>query len=174
VVHDGDVRVVAFTEEEAELSATWLSVGTINGTLVQSLRCVDVDNEHDEIDVPIELAPANRTSEEDPSDGPAEAGSEGTPVWVLAVPLLLLVALVTAFVARSKPEQLDETSDAGMSEEAQEALWGEASDASAPALQRPEGWSVEQYAAWLDGPQPEGWTEEAWSSFVEEQSALNQ
>lgn len=174
VVHDGDARVVAFTEEEAELSATWLSVGTINGTLVQSLRCVDVDNEYDEIDVPIELAPADRTSEEDPSDGPAEAGSERTPVWMLAVPLLLLVALVTAFVARSKPEPLDETSGAGMSEEAQEALWGEASDAPAPALQRPEGWSVEQYAAWLDGPQPEGWTEEAWSSFVEEQSALNQ
>ena len=173
-MHDGDARVVAFTEEEAELSATWLSVGTINGTLVQSLRCVDVDNEYDEIDVPIELAPADRTSEEDPSDGPAEAGSERTPVWVLAVPLLLLVALVTAFVARSKPEPLDETSGAGMSEEAQEALWGEASDAPAPALQRPEGWSVEQYAAWLDGPQPEGWTEEAWSSFVEEQSALNQ
>ena len=32
-VHDEPVRVVAFTEEEATMSATWLSLGSTNGTL---------------------------------------------------------------------------------------------------------------------------------------------
>ena len=52
MVHDEPVRVVAFTEEEATMSATWLSLGSTNGTLVQTLRCIDVDDEVDEVGWP--------------------------------------------------------------------------------------------------------------------------
>ena len=35
----------------------------------------------------------------------------------------------------------------------------------------PEGWSLEDYRSWLDGPLPEGWTEEQWRTYVEESKA---
>ena len=30
----------------------------------------------------------------------------------------------------------------------------------------PEGWTLEAYTDWLDGPAPEGWTEEQWVTYV--------
>ena len=30
----------------------------------------------------------------------------------------------------------------------------------------PEGWSLEQYRTWIEGPCPEGWEEEQWSTYV--------
>ena len=35
----------------------------------------------------------------------------------------------------------------------------------------PEGWSLDDYTSWLDGPLPEGWTEEQWRTYVEESKA---
>ena len=32
----------------------------------------------------------------------------------------------------------------------------------------PEGWTIEQYTSWLDGPVPEDWTEEQWVQYVAE------
>ena len=30
----------------------------------------------------------------------------------------------------------------------------------------PEGWTMEAFTSWLDGPIPEGWTEEQWFAYV--------
>jgi hypothetical protein len=32
----------------------------------------------------------------------------------------------------------------------------------------PEGWTLEQYHLWLEGPCPEGWAEEQWVTYVEQ------
>ena len=32
----------------------------------------------------------------------------------------------------------------------------------------PNGWTIEQFTSWLEGPVPEGWSDEQWSSYVEE------
>ncbi|MAI09050.1 MAG: hypothetical protein CMA08_00485 [Euryarchaeota archaeon] len=174
IVHDGLIRIVAFTEEEAELSATWLSVGTVNGTLTQSLRCVDVDNEEDTVELPIELAPANRSEGTDAPEGPAEADSEGLSLWMVAIPVLLLVVLVGLFAVRSKEDTFEEKSADSLSDSDQEALWAQSTPEPNPSLKRPAEWTVEQYSTWLEGPRPEGWSEDAWATFVEEQLTLNQ
>ena len=174
IVHDETVRVVAYTEEEAAMSATWLSLGTLNGTVVQTLRCVDVDMEVDTVEVPLNLAPANRTSADKPSDDPKEAESDGVPTWVLVMPLFLLVLLGTALAVRSRDEEGAEgTVDANLDVADQDALWDHEPEATSTELKRPEGWTAEQYSAWLEGPCPEGWSEDAWKDFVEEQVPLN-
>ena len=174
IVHDETVRVVAYTEEEAAMSATWLSLGTLNGTVVQTLRCVDVDMEVDTVEVPLNLAPANRTSADKPSEGPKEAESDGVPTWVLVMPLFLLVLLGTALAVRSRDEEGDEgTNDVHLDVADQDALWDHESEVTSAELKRPDGWTAEQYSAWLEGPRPEGWSEDAWKDFVEEQVPLN-
>jgi len=36
----------------------------------------------------------------------------------------------------------------------------------------PEGWTVEDFSRWLDGPVPEGWTDPQWSAYVDEHREL--
>ena len=35
----------------------------------------------------------------------------------------------------------------------------------------PNGWTVEEFVAWLEGPLPEGWTESQWAAYVETSTA---
>jgi uncharacterized protein (TIGR03790 family) len=172
MVHDEPVRVVAFTEEEATMSATWLSLGSTNGTLVQTLRCIDVDDEVDEVKMAVNLTAVNRTQADDQTGGQNEAEADGLPTWTLLVPLLVLVLLVTAFALR-KAETEDQPADLRMNQADEEALWDEAVVQMPLELKRPDGWTAEQYATWLNGPRPEGWSDEAWTAFVKEQLPLN-
>ena len=173
LVHDEAIRVVAYTEEEAMMSATWLSLGSANGTLMQTLRCVDVDEEVDVVEVPVNLSPANRTDVEDDAEGAREAEADSLPMWVLMVPLGLLALLGASFAARSRSKGHEQPMDLGLNQADEAALWEEEPDAAPSKLKRPAGWTAEQYASWLNGPCPDGWSEEAWSAFVEEQLPLN-
>ena len=173
MVHDEPVRVVAFTEEEATMSATWLSLGSTNGTLVQTLRCIDVDDEVDEVGVAVNLTAANRTQENDETGAQKEAEADGLPTWAFLVPLLVVVLLVTAFALRSKSETEELTADLRMNQADEAALWDEEVAQTPAELKRPDGWTAEQYATWLNGPRPKGWSEEAWTAFVQEQLPLN-
>ena len=173
MVHDEPVRVVAFTEEEATMSATWLSLGSTNGTLVQTLRCIDVDDEVDEVGVAVNLTAANRTQEDDQTGGQKEAEADGLPTWAFLVPLLVVVLLVTAFALRSKTETEERPADLRMNQVDEAALWDDEVAQAPPELKRPDGWTAEQYATWLNGPRPEGWSDEAWTAFVQEQLPLN-
>lgn len=173
MVHDESVRVVAFTEQEATMSATWLSLGSTNGTLVQTLRCIDVDDEVDEVGVAVNLTAVNRTQVDDQTGGQKEAEADGLPTWAFLVPLLGLVLLVTAFALRSKAETEEPPADLRMNQADEAALWDEEVAQTPPKLKRPDGWTAEQYATWLSGPRPEGWSDEAWTAFVQEQQPLN-
>lgn len=173
MVHDESVRVVAFTEQEATMSATWLSLGSTNGTLVQTLRCIDVDDEVDEVGVAVNLTAVNRTQVDDQTGGQKEAEADGLPTWAFLVPLLGLVLLVTAFALRSKAETEELPADLRMNQADEAALWDEEVAQTPPKLKRPDGWTAEQYATWLSGPRPEGWSDEAWTAFVQEQQPLN-
>jgi hypothetical protein len=163
---------VAFTEEEATMSATWLSLGSTNGTLVQTLRCIDVDDEVDEVKMAVNLTAVNRTQADDQTGGQNEAEADGLPTWTLLVPLLVLVLLVTACALR-KAETEEQPADLRMNQADEEALWDEAVVQTPLELKRPDGWTAEQYATWLNGPRPEGWSDEAWTAFVKEQLPLN-
>ena len=75
---------------------------------------------------------------------------------------------------RSKDTATDASMRLELNDADQEALWEQKVDTPSPELKRPEGWTPEQYSAWLQGPRPEGWSEDAWKAFAEEQGPLNQ
>ena len=35
----------------------------------------------------------------------------------------------------------------------------------------PEGWTLEAYTSWLEGPTPDGWTDDQWETYVQESKA---
>ena len=85
----------------------------------------------------------------------------------------MIQLLGTALAVRSRDEEGAEgTNDVRLDVADQDALWDQP-EVSSTELKRPEGWTVEQYSAWLEGPRPEGWSEDAWKDFVEEQVPLN-
>ncbi|MGB0728053.1 MAG: hypothetical protein ACPGR0_07140, partial [Candidatus Poseidoniaceae archaeon] len=173
VVHDESVRVVAYTEEEATMSATWLSLGSTNGTLMQTLRCIDVDDEMDEVEVAVNLSAVNRTQADDETGGQKEAEADGLPTWAFLAAFLVAVLLVTTFALRSKTETEEQTAELRLNQIDEASLWDEEVALAPAELKRPDGWTAEQYATWLNGPRPEGWSDEAWTAFVREQLPLN-
>jgi hypothetical protein len=90
---------------------------------------------------------------------------------------MLVVLVLTVMVRRrSTAEDVVEPADPRhMDASLQEALWEEEPSAAraVASLERPEGWTKEQYAQWLTGPSPEGWAAEQWLAFVGEQLPLN-
>ncbi|MGB0283663.1 MAG: TIGR03790 family protein, partial [Candidatus Poseidoniaceae archaeon] len=152
VVHDESVRVVAYTEEEATMSATWLSLGSTNGTLVQTLRCIDVDDEMDEVEVAVNLSAVNRTQADDETGGQKEAEADGLPTWAFLAPFLVAVLLVTTFALRSKADTEEQTAELRLNQIDEASLWDEEIVEVPSELKRPDGWTAEQYATWLNGP----------------------
>jgi len=53
-----------------------------------------------------------------------------------------------------------------------ETVFDEVADSSSVPEFVPEGWTVEDFSRWLDGPVPEGWTDEQWSAYVDEHRKL--
>ena len=44
---------------------------------------------------------------------------------------------------------------------------GDAEETAAHPEFIPEGWTMEDYERWLEGPTPDGWAEEQWKTYTE-------
>jgi hypothetical protein len=66
-------------------------------------------------------------------------------------------------LAQANTEDLFDTAETA-------GLLEEALDEKLPDMV-PEGWSLNDYQRWLEGPLPEGWTAEQWGVYVEEAKA---
>jgi len=53
-----------------------------------------------------------------------------------------------------------------------EAVFGSGDDPPPRPTFVPDGWTVEEFKRWLDGPVPEGWTAEQWSVYGQENRTL--
>ena len=66
-------------------------------------------------------------------------------------------------------EEIDESTEnnGDLSSETTDEL---GTEDTAPSIV-PEGWTLEAYTAWLEGPTPDGWTDDQWTTYVEESKA---
>ena len=116
------------------------------------------------------------------TQGPAT--EEGATVIAFVMPLGFLagVLALTAWLARRRTGVVGEaawateeslpyvsTEEMFDSDETDDVL-GEALGESLPEIV-PDGWTLEDYQRWLEGPLPEGWTADQWGAYVEEAKA---
>ena len=98
---------------------------------------------------------------------------------VLPLALLASILVMTGWLVRKRGRVDDEEkwnteeTETHISTEdlfEQEETVGLLDESSEPELPDivPEGWTLEEYHRWLDGPLPEGWASEQWTAYVEE------
>lgn len=181
VVHDDAARLTVSDEVHGEVSGVWLVASSANGTYLQVIECRDRDGGGASTSLNITLQPASSTPRHDgngtgePIDE-AEIGKLFTALVAGGLGMLVVLVLTVMVRRRSTAEDVVEPADPRhMDASLQEALWEEEPSAAraVASLERPEGWTKEQYAQWLTGPSPEGWAAEQWLAFVGEQLPLN-
>ena len=136
-------------------STSWLLPTTIEGEIELEIDCVDWSgNEVEYIGlITVEAIPDCIDNCSNIEDETVDATKSYTYQIIGGVAGLILVLFMTSMYARNK-------SRAGRSEDS----W--LMDTNTPEPTRderiPEGWTLQEFLDWLDGPMPDDWTEEQW------------
>jgi predicted NAD/FAD-dependent oxidoreductase len=109
---------------------------------------------------------------------------------IIAIVIISIIISLLIFLNRNKPEG-EQIDWASLNEDQQseklvvsipdsqvdELFENQEDDAilqrlQAAGLDLPEGWTLEEYSQWLDGPLPEGWVDEQWQIYRGEKLAI--
>jgi hypothetical protein len=113
-----------------------------------------------------------------------EANNAAIKNAAIGLAMLVFTALVTVLLVRrngrpNTDSAWGEGEDASLSSLEDlfeglhdETVFDEVADSSSVPEFVPEGWTVEDFSRWLDGPVPEGWTDEQWGAYVDEHRKL--
>lgn len=160
-----------------------VTVALANSSLTVSITCLDNLQQSFFVNATVEVGGADACVTCDSTDQNTQRpSSEETTTnlsFVLPIALLASLLALTGWLVR-KRTILDEeaawttnenkpyvnTEDLFESEET-EGLLDEPLAQDLPDIV-PEGWTLEDYKTWLNGPLPEGWTAEQWAHYVEE------
>jgi len=160
-----------------------LTVALANASLAVNISCLDNLQQSFFINATVEVGGADdcvtcNTSEQNVQRPSTE--NEATSLNVV-LPLALLVSILvtTGWLVRKRSgvengeKWHTEATEPYLSAEdlfEQEESIGLLDEPSAPVLPDivPDGWTLEDYHRWLDGPLPEGWAPEQWATYVEE------
>ena len=159
-----------------------------NQTLAVNVTCVDELMQTVTQSSQVTVGPAgpctscNTTTATDAAetDG-AKSGPGMQPTLVLGVAALIAtVALIGARFARNRHGVREEKSDAWAASSSvdfdtlfdaptmvQDNVISEQRASSPRPEIIPQGWTGQQFLAWLDGPMPEGWAMEQWKGYIE-------
>ena len=160
-----------------------------NTTLTVNITCIDDLQQTFVHETQLLVGPAQActtcSAPDNQTQAPSgEAKNAAFEKAAIGVAMLLLTALVTVvLVRRNGRPNIDsawgENEEKGFSsiEDLFEGMQDETvfdevvGPSSAPEFV-PEGWTVEDFSRWLDGPVPEGWTDPQWSAYVDEHRDL--
>ena len=157
-----------------------------NASLTVNIACMDNLQQSFFLNTTVEVGAAKTCQNCNVSDqdtqGPAT--EEGATVIAFVLPLGFLAAVLalTAWLARRRTGVVEEAAwateeslpyvnteemfDSAETDDVLEEALGE----SLPEIV-PDGWTLEDYQRWLEGPLPEGWTADQWGAYVEEAKA---
>ncbi|DAC48956.1 MAG TPA: TIGR03790 family protein [Candidatus Poseidoniales archaeon] len=157
-----------------------------NASLAVNIACMDNLQQSFFLNTTVEVGAAETCQNCNVSDqdtqGPAT--EEGATVITFVLPLGFLagVLALTAWLARRRTGVVEDAAwateeslpyvnteemfDSAETDDVLEEALGE----SLPEIV-PEGWTLEDYQRWLEGPLPEGWTADQWVAYVEEAKA---
>ena len=160
-----------------------LTVALANTSLMVNITCLDNLQQSFFINATVEVGGADDCVTCNVSEQNIQRPSTGTEAvnlnLVLPLALLASILVMTGWLVRKRGRVDDEEkwnteeTETHISTEdlfEQEETVGLLDESSEPELPDivPEGWTLEEYHRWLDGPLPEGWASEQWTAYVEE------
>ncbi len=160
-----------------------LTVALANTSLMVNITCLDNLQQSFFINATVEVGGADDCVTCNASEQNIQRPSTGTEAvnlnLVLPLALLASILVMTGWLVRKRGRvdeeekwNTEETETHISTEDLfeQEETVGLLDESSEPELPDivPEGWTLEEYHRWLDGPLPEGWASEQWTAYVEE------
>jgi hypothetical protein len=166
-----------------------------NQSLNVSYSCADSNDGFDNVTIEVNILPplpCNNCSEDvQPDLNQSTSGQQQfSPYLIIAIVIISIIISLLIFLNRNKPEG-EQIDWASLNEDQQseklvvsipdsqvdELFENQEDDAilqrlQAAGLDLPEGWTLEEYSQWLDGPLPEGWVDEQWQIYRGEKLAI--
>lgn len=159
-----------------------------NSTLAANITCVDelqASFQHqEEFDVgPLDACiTCNTTGQDSQVETTATGGESFLPVFIVFMVLIVIASMVIVRRQNNRGRAFDSEwgEHEGVEDHSIEDLFNlNEEDDALPAPSNdtmpeyiPEGWTLEQYRTWMEGPCPEGWGEEQWLDYVETHTQL--
>ena len=156
-----------------------------NQTLSATVRCIDERGITVTSDLNLTVGQAPECDDCEPIINDDVSDTSNQRSLQAALPLLagglIFILMMTVTILRITRKRLDESDDwkgdlvGESSLDSMESLFESPSDTSLLGeletglvdISLPEGWTAEQYLAWLTGPCPDGWTEVQWNERVQ-------
>jgi hypothetical protein len=137
-------------------SSSWLLPSGLSGNLTVDISCVDKSDNFANYSSQITVSNATEciTDCVDVKQDSEEAAGSYTTEILGLLALLLLVLFVSLRVRAREEDEKTETWDVE-----------EAPPESDTRI--PEGWTLEEFLNWLDGPMPDEWEEDQWALYRE-------
>ena len=140
-------------------STSWLLPNYVDGVVDMTIECVDWSSNEVEYTSQLEIE-SNGECVENCSDlNDAVDDSKESYIYQIAggIASLIIVLLISSMYIR------------GRSKSGEEDSWADDSHAPEPLRDEriPEGWTVEEFLNWLDGPMPNDWNAEQWEQYRE-------
>ena len=174
-------------------------LGLANTTLTANLTCLDELQQAFSSSASVTVGPAEACEDcavvDDSTPEPSTQGSESLGLVPLSLVGLALAVVATTVMLRRRAVKTGDdawgeddlspllNTEALFELEAESDVFEEHAEGEAPSAEEtteierslangvPEGWTVEAFTAWLDGPTPEGWTDEQWTTYVQDAKA---
>lgn len=153
-----------------------------NTTLEVNITCMDNLQQSFSYNASLMVGAADSCIECQQSTGESQSPKTETETHLLPLALVILAlvagGILLASLLRRKganasemdwgEKALDvlENTESLFEQEAENDLFEEDGEGEELPSIVPEGWTMEAYTAWLDGPVPEDWSEEQWSVYV--------
>ena len=137
-------------------SSSWLLPSGLSGNLTVTISCVDNSDNFANYSSQVTVDNATECITdclEVKQDSEKAAESYAIEIFAL-FSLLLLVVIVTIRVRAREGDEKNET-------------WGVEDSPPESDTRIPEGWTLEEFLNWLDGPMPDEWEEDQWSLYRE-------
>ena len=140
-------------------STSWLLPNYVDGVVDMTIQCVDWSSNEVEYTSQLEIK-SNGECVENCSDlNDAVDDSKESYIYQIAggIAVLIIVLLTSSMYIRGRSKTREEDS------------WADDSHSPEPVRDEriPEGWTVEEFLNWLDGPMPEDWNAEQWEQYRE-------
>jgi len=138
-------------------ASSWILPNGLSGNLTINISCKDWSDNIVNYSSSFYVSPPLECTEDcDEADDKAEDSSQSitTPLTVTGIILILIIIVFSLKMRTSEEKEEVET-------------WNK--DESSPKSDDriPEGWSLEEFLDWLDGPMPEDWEEHKWQQYRE-------
>jgi hypothetical protein len=171
-------------------------IGLANQSINVSYSCSDSNDGYDNVTIEVNILPPlpcnNCSGEVQPNLNQSSSGQQPNALYlVIAIVIISIIISLLLFLYKNKPveEEIDwsslnqnqqseklvveipESEVDGLFEgqsEDEELLQQLPSD----ELELPEGWTIDAFSEWLNGPLPEGWDEAQWQQYRLEKLAI--